>query len=401
MAVLLAVLVASMAFAGVSTMAPPVAQAASVQWVPTSGSWYLYIDGVRQYGWKKVDAYWYYLSPSTGLVLFGWQKIDGDWYYLIPDANSGRAAMGWMTIGGARFYFNPAGESGRMLMGWQKIDGYWYYFEPAGESGRMVTGWQKIGTTWFYLDGSGHQLFDWVWVNGYWYYLSRGPSGEWGGMLTGWQDLPDRGSYYRFYFAPGDAGWMLTGDQTVGGVRERFGAAGGPNEGHWLNYCTSTGQASRTFSVQYDVNSTWNAYFDTARARWNSAGVGANITYSSTAASHMVVDFTSVEDIMNANNGVLAYGVYEYNSKSGTFTIRVFTESLWHSLGTSTNPAWGSWAMGTATHELGHALRLIDNPTPTVLGTYNTSSLMSYDRNRSTLGSPTGYDQENVRRCFA
>lgn len=53
-----------------------------------------------------------------------------------------------------------------------------------------------------------------------------------------------------------------------------------------------------------------------------------------------------------------------------------------------------TWGRSVATHELGHSLRLYDNPNT------SSSSLMDHGRNRSTVGSPTTYDKNNVNACY-
>ena len=74
-----------------------------------------------------------------------------------------------------------------------------------------------------------------------------------------------------------------------------------------------------------------------------------------------------------------------------TFTVQI----NWPKIGEDApQPAFWTWVRSTSTHELGHALRLNDNP--------NTSdvSLMKHGRNRSITVSPQYYDVENVKACY-
>ncbi|MCL2736420.1 MAG: hypothetical protein FWD75_07295 [Propionibacteriaceae bacterium] len=369
-----AVALAMSGIGGMVATAAPAAQAAvSYSWAKTGGYWYLYGDGVMQFGWRWVGSNWYYLDPSTGHLLYGWQKIAGDWYYLIPDGESGRAAMGWMTIGGLVYYFDPTGQSCRMVIGWRKIDGYWYCFLPDNESGRMMTGWQKITGDWYYFTSQGR-------------------------MVTGWQDLRGGDGVYRFYFRPGEDGRMVGGNQMIGGVLYRFGPLGSATEGRFMD-CNDRGMPTRQFWVYYTPGNATTQLFDAARARWNSAGIGVNISWSPGAASRMTVDTRSMAEVRASVNvqdtSVLVYGSYSRPPGASDFTISVYHQMISSQTGAS-GATYDSWFASTATHELGHALSLRDNPAP--LGTW---SLMNHDRNRATLISPTTFDRGNVTACYS
>lgn len=149
--------------------------------------------------------------------------------------------------------------------------------------------------------------------------------------------------------------------------------------------CTSSGMSNRSFNVKYtSVNDQWVGGFNTARSRWNSAGVGASIGYSGRSTANMTAGRYSDS----------WFGLYiPRNDWGNTFTIKVNARAL--SASSASNQYW-NWVLSTSTHELGHSLRLPDNPIP---GNPN-GSLMNHSRNRNTVGWPTSYDKSFVRRCF-
>jgi len=81
------------------------------------------------------------------------------------------------------------------------------------------------------------------------------------------------------------------------------------------------------------------------------------------------------------------YGLYSpgYTIQINAYTITRDAPSAY-----ATN-----WYLSTTTHEFGHALSLYDDPVTTL------TSLMKSSRDRSTVGSPTGYDTANVKACYA
>lgn len=86
------------------------------------------------------------------------------------------------------------------------------------------------------------------------------------------------------------------------------------------------------------------------------------------------------------------YGLYTPRWDWGnTYTIQINASTL--SDDAPSGQYW-TWVLSTTTHELGHSLRLNDNPNT------SSTSLMKHSRNRSTVGSPTAYDTANVRSCY-
>lgn len=110
--------------------------------------------------------------------------------------------------------------------------------------------------------------------------------------------------------------------------------------------------------------------------------MSASITYSSTAAALMTASRYSGS----------WYGLYTPGEDGLWFTIQVNARSIDEA--TSTSSDFEKWAKSTSTYELGHSLRLDDNPNT------SSASLMKHSRNRLTLGSPTAYDKANVKACY-
>jgi hypothetical protein len=211
----------------------------------------------------------------------------------------------------------------------------------------------------------------------------------------------DGTNHYEFYFLGGDNGRMVAGNALIGLGLYRFGDRGGPNEGRYMR-CSSTGtdsgMPSRSFDVRF-INLTGNesVYVDTAIGRWNGAGVGASITKNTTAASYVAMNRSSRPDT--------SLGVYERGSSASGFAVTLFDANI-----TTSASQWGWNQTGkdksdlvsfVAMHELGHALRLIDNPAP--LGQSASQGSMASVMNHMApprVVSPTLYDKENVRKCY-
>ena len=189
-------------------------------------------DGYMATGWQKVDDYWYYFDPSTGVMKTdGWNKINGKWFYLDED---GIMFSGTFYDENDYTYFFT--KDGYMATGWQKVDDYWYYFDPS--TGVMKTdGWNKINGKWFYLDEDGIMFSGTFYdENDYTYYFTKDGSmatgwnkidGEWyyfsipdGAMKTGW--LKDNG---KWYFMKSD-GMMKTGFYYEGDTTYYFLSSG-------------------------------------------------------------------------------------------------------------------------------------------------------------------------------
>lgn len=150
-------------------------------WILVSGKWYFYKNNVKQTGWLKDGAYWYYMNQE-GVMQTGWIKSGTVWYYL---KSSGDMATGWCKVGGVYYYFNA---SGAMQTGWLRDGGVWYYLQP---SGAMAIGWCKVGGVYYYFNASGAMQVGWLKQGNTWYYLQ--PSGA---MATG--SLKIGSKVYRF-----------------------------------------------------------------------------------------------------------------------------------------------------------------------------------------------------------
>jgi len=137
-----------------------------------------------------------------------------------------------------------------------------------------------------------------------------------------------------------------------------------------------TAPPTKTFSTSISGgNSTWRDYVRTGMANWSVTG--ANIT----------------EDVSSDNSTTIGsygdgwYGLYDswrltYDFIFSRFEIFINQDTITED---ATNLA--NFAISTATHEFGHSLRLIDNPS-TIF-----RSIMKYSRNRNRLTSPTSYDK--------
>ncbi len=106
-------------------------------------------------GWKKINGYWYYFSPTAakdkekGYMVTGWFGN----YYMYSD---GKMATGFINLNGSYYYMDP--YSGARKTGWQKIGGYWYYFAKPGEAqyvGLMSKGWKCVDGNWYYFYNDG------------------------------------------------------------------------------------------------------------------------------------------------------------------------------------------------------------------------------------------------------
>jgi hypothetical protein len=382
----------------------PAEARAATGWTKSGNYWYYYnTSGVKLTGWQilpsRAGTDRFYLDPDTnpsGQMVMGWQKIPrvtGKWYYFdpgVPGNEYGAVLMGWQSLpsraGSDRFYLDPAtSPPGQMVMGWQKIPrtgGKWYFFEPADEYGAMLTGWQYI--------------------SGDWYYFDKTTASTRGQMLTGWQILLDGSNFYEFYFLGGDNGRMVTGGALIGFDWYLFGDRGGPNEGRNLKCSasgTNSGMPSRTLSVRLGtLTSSEVGSMYTALGRWNSAGVGASVSVNSSSASYIVMNRSPDVDL-----NIL--GTYQRGSNSNYFSITLFDASI-----TAKASQWGWNRQGqdksdlvtfVAMHEVGHALRLVDNPAPLAPSTSGGSvaSVMNHMAPPRVV-NPTVYDKENVRKCY-
>ena len=130
----------------------------------------------------------------------------------------------------------------------------------------------------------------------------------------------------------------------------------------------------------------WQSAISNAVSAWNNAGVGANLTASSTVSSNYTI---KVEE-----NDAGWYGLCSqaYSASSGSTSKGVITlNSRTLPSGTTTNDA--NFRQSVAVHEMGHLLSLADNP-PVATGN---ESIMSYARNKTVVITPQAFDVGNVR----
>ena len=207
---------------------------------------YLFANsGAMQTGWKKTSNNWCYYEGSGAMAISKWVLVGSAWYYMDAD---GVMKTGQFSDGRANYYANA---SGAMVTGWVSTSGHWYYYGP---SGAMQTGWQYVGGAWYYMDADGvmktGQFSDGKtnycanasgamqtgWVNTgtssapVWYYY--GPSGA---MMTGWQYV--NGAWY--YMNPDNDGIMATGQFNDGKTNYYANASGAMQTG-WVNTGTSS-----------------------------------------------------------------------------------------------------------------------------------------------------------------
>ena len=184
-------------------------------WVSENGSWYYYVDNVKQTGWLKINGYWYYMD-SNGIMQTGWVYVGNKWYYF---SAGGAMQTGWVYVGSSWYYFSSGGamqtgwvyvgsswyyfaSGGAMQTGWVSIGGKWYYFASGGA---MQTGWVGDGGKWYYMASSGAMQTGWITVNGFRYYLDSK-----GVMQTGWIQL-DGTWYYLTSTGAMATGWTYDG----------------------------------------------------------------------------------------------------------------------------------------------------------------------------------------------
>lgn len=152
-------------------------------------------------------------------------------------------------------------------------------------------------------------------------------------------------------------------------------AGGGPASADYYN----GGLSSRTFSVRpVGINDTWIGYLDTSRGYWNATSAGAHLTRSSTS-----------KNTYTAGRWNYSWGGRYTPSGSGssrTFKVEVNVQYLEARAGSNLT----KWILSTTTHELGHGLKLADNP-----GT-SRASLMKYDRDPAKIYKPQPYDVSEV-----
>lgn len=100
--------------------------AVSKWYADQDGNWRYLKNGLDASGWVLINTTWYYLDPSTGIMLTGWQKIGGSWYWL---ESWGGMRIGWLYDEGSWYYLSG---SGAMVTGWYEISEHIYQFASSG-----------------------------------------------------------------------------------------------------------------------------------------------------------------------------------------------------------------------------------------------------------------------------
>ena len=100
--------------------------AVSKWYTDQDGNWRYLKNGLDASGWVLINTTWYYLDPSTGVMLTGWQRIGSSWYWL---ESWGGMGTGWLYDEGSWYYLSG---SGAMVTGWYEVSDYIYQFASSG-----------------------------------------------------------------------------------------------------------------------------------------------------------------------------------------------------------------------------------------------------------------------------
>lgn len=104
-------------------------------------------------------------------------------------------------------------------------------------------------------------------------------------------------------------------------------------------------------------------------------------------------DITKFNSLNAAHYGELAYSWFGLYSPTGTptkyFHVYVNTKAIHEYPGCNNNP--GACAISSATHEFGHAQFLND-----IESNYGNTSIMSYERDRTTITTPQPHDINDI-----
>ena len=100
--------------------------AVSKWYTDEDGNWHYLKNGLDATDWQFIGSTWYYLDPSTGVMLTGWQKIGGSWYWL---ESWGGMRTGWLYDEGSWYYLSG---SGAMVTGWYEVSDHIYQFASSG-----------------------------------------------------------------------------------------------------------------------------------------------------------------------------------------------------------------------------------------------------------------------------
>ena len=145
----------------------------------------------------------------------------------------------------------------------------------------------------------------------------------------------------------------------------------------------SGGMPTRTFNYKtHGINDTWVAYYDTANIRWNQR-VSSNIGRSTSAAADATAGSYSQSWYGN-------YDPHGQRSINRTFTIKLNSRTINRDYTSSS--ARTKYTRIFATHEIGHALSLDDNPNTAL------TSIMKY--NWGSTEVPAQYDIDEVARIY-
>lgn len=100
--------------------------AVSKWYTDEDGNWRYLKNGLDATDWQFIGSTWYYLDPSTGVMLTGWQKIGGSWYWL---ESWGGMGTDWLYDEGSWYYLSG---SGAMVAGWYEVSDHIYQFASSG-----------------------------------------------------------------------------------------------------------------------------------------------------------------------------------------------------------------------------------------------------------------------------
>ena len=216
-----------------------------------NGNRYYYYQGVRQSGWKTLEAGKYFFEPSTMAATIGFRNIQGLRYYF--HTNAVMKAKTFFTDNNKRYYADAqgvvpvnkifsvdgryyyAGANGVLQTGWQTVDNKKYYFSPTNYSaetgfrehdgyryffnskGVMRTGWIDEGGKRYRADSTGKLILGKIFTLGGKYYYAA----TLGALQTGWKTIGKD----KYYFNP-KTGEAKTGFMNYNGARYYFTAKG-------------------------------------------------------------------------------------------------------------------------------------------------------------------------------
>ncbi|WP_222845566.1 peptidoglycan amidohydrolase family protein, partial [Limosilactobacillus fermentum] len=159
--------------------------------------WYLLQDGVAQKGAQEWYGSEWYFDPSTYQLLkentYRVEKGQKVGYLVNSNGNVLSGVQKWM---GTYYYFDP---STYLLLDHQDyVKSQWGYYYMVGSNGALVTGPVRWQSSLYYFDPSSYLL-----------------------KTSGWAEH----NHYVYYVNSGDQK-LVTGTQTIGGVRYTFDSNG-------------------------------------------------------------------------------------------------------------------------------------------------------------------------------